>query len=197
MTQDRDNQDQIKPRDPSNGFGRSILYGAQVVGGLFDALCRVRHILEQLSAKFRIDRGGFAHRADRQIEVAESHGQVVPHLVSDDARLAGVLPRRFGRRQTPARAWGGVKRPEAEPRELENEPLAAAALDATGWWTGGTRPHGGDTPASRPVEAAADPATARDDRRAPLPQRGIEIERGGLARRVGHAARERGNGGAG
>src|SRR5262245_27947580 len=116
---------------------------------------------------------------------------MVPHFVGDDARLAGVLARCFRGRQPAGRARG-VEGAEAQAGELENEPLAFATLDAGGWWTRRPRPHGGDTPPA-PVEAAPDPATAHDDRRTPLPQGGVEIERSGLDGWVRHTTRERGN----
>src|SRR5207244_9383328 len=89
-------------------------------------------------------------------------------VCSSDLRLADQLSQGVRLRQAgPADHRGLVHETQTETRQLEGDPLAAAALDAVGRWCGRLPPHGGDTPGPRIVQPAADPATALDARGTP------------------------------
>src|SRR5437870_2884226 len=65
---------------------------AQILGRLFDAFGDMGEIFEQRGAKRAVEVGGTANRIETEIEVSESHGQRIPHLMRDHDGLAGELP---------------------------------------------------------------------------------------------------------
>src|SRR5204862_8072170 len=117
-------------------------------------------------------------------------GQRMADLVPKPAGLPYQPPQAAARRQAPpAEHRGRVPAAQTETRQLEGDPLPAAALHAVRRRGCRLPPHRGYAPRPRIVQPAADPATALDDRGTPAMERTIEVEacvRGPGTRGAGH-----------
>ncbi len=169
----------VKARHPPRSPEGPILDRAQIVCRLFDAFGNVREILEHCAPKRRVEfvGGGTTNRVDAEIQVSQSHGQRISDLVRDDAGLAGELPQSLSGREPATRTvLGGRNGTEGQSGKLEHQPLAAAAFQ-TGRRRGRrARANRRDDPQTPCEESAPHPAGLLHDRRAPAPERGLEIE---------------------
>src|SRR2546425_1049816 len=182
----------VEADEPRGAAEWTVLNGAQIARRLLDALGDMPQIVEQRVAEPPIQRIGFSDRLDAEIEVAQSHRERITHFVRDDARLTGQLPQRITRRQTGTRRLRrGAERAQTQPRELEDQALAAAPLDPVGRGSGWAGADGSDAPVVAVIQATADPATMPDDGRSPLAERAIEIETEVLRRGVREPAEQR------
>src|SRR5213596_2165947 len=169
---------------------RSILNRAQKLDGLVHAFPHARKLAEQLRSEGRRQRFGRSNQIEGQIEAGQRRRQGIGDLVGNHAGLADQLSQGVRLRQArPADHRGLVHEAQTETRQLEGDPLPAAALHAVRRRGCRLPPHGGYAPGPRIVQPAADPATALDDRGTPAMQRTIEVEacvRGLGTRGAGH-----------
>src|ERR1041385_3468427 len=170
-----------------------VLDGAQECDRLVHALPHPAELLEQLRAERGLERAGFPHQLERQIEARERGGEGVGHFVGDDAGLADQLGEGVRLRDARARGRSGgglIDESHAETRQLQDDPLAAASLDPVGRRCGRLPAHRGDAPGLARVQLTADPPAPLDDRGTPPVQRAVEVEPGALAFRAGGAGHD-------
>ncbi|PYP74814.1 MAG: hypothetical protein DMD25_14780 [Gemmatimonadetes bacterium] len=173
----------LRSGQPSPG---SVLNRAQELDGLVHAFPHARELTEQLRPEAGGERCRRPDQVEGEIEARERGGQWIGDLVGDHAGLADQLGQSVRLRQPgPADHGRLVHETETETRQLEGDPLPAAALHPVGRRCGGLLPHGGDAPQPGVVQQAADPATALDDRGTPAMERAIEVEADGRLGRRG------------
>src|SRR5882762_4479271 len=172
-----DDLGRVEPLRAGQPAPGAVLYRAQELDRLLHALAHARQLLKQLRPEVGRQRLRRPDQVEREIEARERGRKGIGDLVGDHAGLARQLRQGVGLRQTwPVGHGRLVHETKAQTRQLEGDPLPAAALDAVGGRCGRLLPHGSDTPHPGVVQPAADPATALDNWGTPAMQRAIEVQ---------------------
>src|SRR5216117_2810128 len=185
----QDRAHDVEPLRPRQGAARTVLDGPQEARRAVDILHHLAELVEQLEPPAGGDLRPAPERLHREVQAGARGRQGIRQLVRDDTRERRDIVQRIrscGRRVA-GRRLTSIEQPEAQPGELEGESFPAAALPAFGRGRGWPRAHRGDHLKAIGRALTPHPTAALHDGDVPAPQRGIDVQLGGVMGRCGLA----------
>jgi len=161
-----------------------VAHGPHELCAAIDVLEHLSQLVEGFQAPARVHVGPAADGLDRELQGRAGGREAVAELVRHYRGKAGEVAERScgGRARVPRldRYHAPVHETDAQRRQLEREPLGAAAFLSPGRGCGWPGADGSDQPGALRSGWAADPAASLHDRDLPTPQRAVYIEMCGV-----------------